>query len=205
MVRKGLQVAGACTLLFVLAVVATPLPTILSGWLAVSAPTVPVDAIVVLGGGGVRDDGELTDTSLRRTVVGIRLHQRGLAPLLVLGGGSSSAAGLTEAEARRRLARSCDVRGDALLVETTARTTREEASTIARLLKPRGVTTIMLVADAEGMRRASRLFRSVDFEVVPAPVADVGAMSGPENQLATMRRAAIELVALMYYAIAGYL
>ncbi len=205
MVRKGLEVAGACTLLFVLAVVATPLPTILSGWLAVSAPTVPVDAIVVLGGGGVRDDGELTDTSLRRTIVGIRLHQRGLAPLLVLGGGSSSPAGLTEAEARRRLARSCAVRGDALLVETTARTTREEASTIARLLKPRGVKTIMLVADAEGMRRALRLFRGVDFEVVPAPVADVGAMSGPENQLATMRRVAIELVALVYYAIAGYL
>lgn len=192
-------------MLIVVLIVATPLPRALSDWLSESTPLGPAEAIVVIGGGGVREDGELSDTSLRRTYHGIRLYQRGLAPLLVLAGASSTRAGHTEAAARARLSRSCGVREEAILATAAARTTGEEAREIARLLAPRGVRTILLVADAEGMGRAQRLFRRAGFHVVTAPVNDVSAIGAPEAQFALVRRVMIELLAWAYYGITGRL
>lgn len=190
-------------MLLLVLIVATPLPGVLRHRLSVSTPLAPAGAIVVLGGGGVRSDGELTDISLRRTHRGIDLHHRGLAPLLVLAGGSSPGAAGTEAEARVRLARACAVPETAILATSVARTTHEEAIEIARLLRPRAVTRILLVADAEGMRRARRSFQSVGFAVMAAPVNDVAPTGAPEAQLAIARRVAMELVAWLYYTVTG--
>jgi uncharacterized SAM-binding protein YcdF (DUF218 family) len=203
MARMVVRLTGGIALLVTALIVATPLPAVLSRWLSVSMPLVAAEAIVVLGGGGVRSDGELTDTSLRRTHRGLDLYHRGLAPLLVLAGGRSSRAGPTEAEARAWLARSCAVQEAAILTTAVARTTHEEAIEIARLLRPLGITKILLVVDAEGMGRAQRLFRGVGFEVVAAPVNDVATVGGPETQLALARKVAMELSAWTYYVVAG--
>lgn len=203
MLRTVVRLSGGAALLLLVLIAATPLPDALRHWLSVSTPLAPTGAIVVLGGGGVRRDGELTDVSLRRTYHGIDLHRRGLAPLLVLAGGSSPGAGRTEAEARVRLARACAVSTTAILATSAARTTHEEAIEIARLLRPLAVTRILLVADAEGMRRAQRSFQSVGFEVVAAPVNDVAPTGAPEAQLAIARRVAMELMAWVYYAVTG--
>ena len=77
---------------------------------------------------------------------------------------------------------------------------------ISRLLHPRNIRTIILVADAEGMWRARRVFEKVGFDVVPATTADVSSQDGgPEERLHLARREAIELLARLYYAVAGHL
>src|SRR2546426_10350927 len=71
----------------------TPLPTLLYEMITVPVHIERADAIVVLAGGGVLASGQLTDTSLRRTVRGIALYRDGMAPLLVLSGGAGGRSG----------------------------------------------------------------------------------------------------------------
>jgi uncharacterized SAM-binding protein YcdF (DUF218 family) len=161
------------------------------------------DAIVVLGAGGLRDDGSLSDSSLRRTYQGIALWQAGHAPLLVFSGPPSGPG--VEALARAALARTCGVPAPAILVEARARTTREEALRIAALLRPHGARRVLLVADAEGMDRAARAFERVGFVVLEAPVTEVGGRASPEARLGRARRLATEALAWVYYRLAGYI
>src|SRR5262249_11450581 len=147
----SLRMAGASALTLFFAAAFTPLTQVLSGWLSLARSPEPAEAIVVLGGGGVRSNGSLEDSSLRRTLYGLNLYRRGLAPLLVLSG-SASRSGYVEAELRSELARTCGVSPAAILTQREGRTTRDEALHIAALLRPRGVRRILLVVDAEGSR-----------------------------------------------------
>ena len=77
---------------------------------------------------------------------------------------------------------------------------------LAALLLPRGARRILLVADAQGMRRAAALFERQGFEVLAAPAGDVSSLGGgPEDRLQLSRRILMELTALAYYRLAGYL
>ena len=88
----------------------------------------------------------------------------------------------------------------------TARTTREEAVEVGKLLKPRGIQRILLVTDGDHMARALPLFERAGFEVLPAPVFDtVYDAAGPEDRLSTSRSMLMELGARLYYRAAGYL
>jgi uncharacterized SAM-binding protein YcdF (DUF218 family) len=198
-----LRSTGAAVVAGFLVTVYTPLPGILGPAVSGTAPLERAGAIVVLGGGGVRPDGHLSDISLRRALHGIGLYRRDLAPLLVFSGGAAD--GPTEAEARAALARTCGIAPGAILTDSRSRTTREEGVNIAARLLPQGVRKIVLVADAEGMSRAAGVFEKVGFEVVPSPVAEVSGDGGPEERLALVRRLAMELVGRLYYRIAGYI
>jgi uncharacterized SAM-binding protein YcdF (DUF218 family) len=201
-----LRVGGGLCLAVFVAVAFTPLVSHLNGRFELRAVPAPAGAIVVLGGGGVRADGSLTDVSLRRTLYGIDLYQRGLAPLLVLSGPRVEAALRAEGEARAALADRLGVPGSVIIVETTARTTREEAVRLAARLRSRGVGHILLVADAQGMRRAVAVFRRAGLDPVPVPAEDVPSTPRtPTARLALAQRLVIEGLALTYYRVAGYL
>lgn len=162
------------------------------------------DAIVVLGAGGVRPDGTLSDSSLRRALRGIELYRRGLAKTLVFNG-PQNMTGYAEAEIRATFAMQFGIPATALVVDTKARTTREEAQQAALLLRSRGVSRILLVGDVEGMRRATGVFERVGFDVLPAPTTDVSTFEGgPGARLLLTRQVLIELLALAYYRAAGY-
>jgi uncharacterized SAM-binding protein YcdF (DUF218 family) len=181
----------------------SPVASLLASLLSVDARWEPAAAIVVLGGGGVRGDGTLTDMSLRRTLHGIQLYRRGLAPRLLFSG-SISSAGHVEADVRAAFAREVGIPVSVVLTESRARTTREEATLIAGRLLP-GARRILLVADAEGMRRAQAVFERAGFEVLPAAADDVPHVAlRPEERLRLMRRVAIESIAWLYYRVAGY-
>lgn len=197
------RAAGALAAGLFLVVAFTPVPNLVSWWMTPREPLRPAQAIVVLGGAGLRGDGQLGTVSLRRTLDALRLYRAGAAPLLVFSGPASGEG--VEAEARAAFARECGVPDDAILTEATGRNTRTEALAIARLLRPRDIRTIVLVADAEGLWRAERVFERAGFDVVPAPTADVPAFGGgPETRIDLARRIAIELLANAYYALAGY-
>lgn len=194
---------GAVVALVCLAAL-TPLPNYLARALRPEPRLDPADAIVVLGG-GVEPDGALSSGSLSRVTQGIRLYKARLAPLIVFSGAAFDRRP-AEAEVAARLARDLGVPSEQILTETGTRTTREEAARIARQLEPRAVRRILLVSDSEHLTRAVALFERVGFEVLPAPADSLSsATDSPEERLQLLRRLSQELMARLYYRLAGYL
>jgi uncharacterized SAM-binding protein YcdF (DUF218 family) len=202
--NRALRIVGGTAVVAFLVAAFTPAVNLLSYSLTPPRRLEPAQAIVVLGGGGVAASGVLTDTSMRAAMDGIALYQQGLAPLVVFSG-SPEGSPKDEAEARADLARSCGIPASAIVTSSKARTTHEEAQQIHALLAARQIRKIMLVADTPGMARAMRVFERVGFDVLPTPwseVLDLGGM--PEDRLSLLRQVAMELVALVYYRVAGY-
>jgi uncharacterized SAM-binding protein YcdF (DUF218 family) len=198
------RLLGSVAVLAFFLVSFTPLPKVLNRWAGVPAQLGPAAAIVVLGA-GMESDGVLSMNSLRRTIHGILLFQRGLAPLLAFSGPLSKPHSRGEAEVRAEMARLFGVSSAAILTETTALTTRAEAERMAALLQPRGVSTILLVTSHAHMARARQLFENVGFTVQPAPVDDFSQADKPEARWWSMRPLVQEFLARLYYRVAGYL
>lgn len=155
--------------------------------------------------GGLQPDGLLSDLSLRRALQGIVLHREGLASLLVFLG-EARGEHPSEASIRAELARQLGISPKAILTEAGARTTREEAVRVEKLLRPMGVGRILLVTDSQHMTRAQALFERAGFEVLPAPANDFSSAAvAPEERLRLVRRIAQEFIARLYYRMAGYL
>ena len=177
----------------------TPLAGARAGRAAAAEPR-PADAIVVLGS-GVMPEGELADGSLRRTVHGIRLFHRGLAPRLVFLGPRYR--GVVEAEVRAAYARDLGVPAGAIVVEPGGSSTRDEAMRVAARLRPR---SIVLVTGLHHMPRARRVFERQGVRVEAAPVLEESALSPrPQARLALARALGQELLARAYYRLAGAL
>jgi uncharacterized SAM-binding protein YcdF (DUF218 family) len=182
----------------------TPLPNLLNRWAGVPPQLQPAEAIVVLAA-GMDARGVLSIRSLQRTTHGIMLFQRGFAPLLALSGPANRRSSRDEAGVRAQMARLFGVSPSALVTETTALTTREEAARMAELLQPRGVSSILLVTSYDHMARSRLLFEKVGFRVQPAPVDDLSEAQKPETRLRLIRQLAQEFLARTYYRLAGYL
>jgi len=183
----------------------TPGLDLLAGWLNPRRPAEHAQAIVVLGAGGVAPGGELTDTSLRAAMTGVRLFQQGWAPLLVLSGAATGPR-RAEADVRADLAQRAGVPAASIVTVSSARTTHTEALDIRAALGPRGVQKVLLVVDGPGLTRAMAVFERAGFDVVPAPWSDAWSLGGrPEDRLDSLRAIAVELVARLYYRAAGYL
>jgi DUF218 domain len=103
-VNRVCRLTGLVGVVFFLVTAFTPLAHVVDLWMAVEPRLVPSDAIVVLAA-SVSPSGMLSTESSRRTNLGIDLYRRGLAPLLILLGGSRGS-GPTEAEVRAQLAAS---------------------------------------------------------------------------------------------------
>jgi uncharacterized SAM-binding protein YcdF (DUF218 family) len=200
----ALQILGIAAIVGFLLVAFTPLPNALNRLAGAPSQLRPAAAIVVLGG-GLEDDGVLSSSSLRRTIHGIVLFHRGLAPLLAFSGPTNQRYGRAEAEIRSEMARVLGVLPSAIVTECAARTTREEAAHMAALLQPMGIHEILLVTSYEHMPRSRQLFENQGFAVLPAPAIDMPYTRKPELRLRLMRHLAQEFLARSYYRIAGYL
>ena len=180
----------------------TPLAHALSLWMAVEPQLVPSDAIVVLGA-TVSPSGILSAESTQRTDHGIELYQRGLAPRLILLGGPPEG-GPSEAEIRAKVARLHSIPAEAIVAESGAQTTREEAARVRDLARSRGIRTVLLVTNSGHMARARPLFERAGFEVHAAPSDTYFEPTAPEARLLLMRGLLQEVLGWIYYRIAGY-
>jgi uncharacterized SAM-binding protein YcdF (DUF218 family) len=201
---RGVQVLGGLVTSFLLLTAFTPLANGLAYWRAPGGPLGAADAIVVLGGGGTTESGQLSALSLGVTFEGVDLYRRGLAPLLVLSG-SLSGVVRQEAEARAQIADASGIPGLAVVKLNAARTTHEEALDARAVLWPRGIRRIILVTDAVSMARSAGAFEKVGFAVTPSygmPVLRWGGSPGARVRL--MQETLIELVACVYYRTRGW-
>jgi uncharacterized SAM-binding protein YcdF (DUF218 family) len=197
---------GVVTVVVFFAIVLTPLSNIAGRAIAIEPAVESTGAIVVLAAGLFRG-GELVDESLRRSTRGIELYKKGLAPLLVLSGRARPREPVpTEAEVRAGLAELAGVSRSAIIKEETANTTMEESVRIAALLKQRHVDRILLVTESLHMRRAKMVFERAGLQVVPFPSDNLShAARSPSDRLWLATRVAMEVTAIAYYRIAGYL
>jgi uncharacterized SAM-binding protein YcdF (DUF218 family) len=195
---RGLRCLGSIALLLFAVAAFTPLANLINIWMAGVSHVEPSDAIVILGRGGADSDGVLTNRSLRRLLRGVGLYQDGFAPVLVLSGSAD------ETRARRTLALGFRIPETAIRTTAHARTTKEEAKELTRLLLPLGQRRILLVADPIDMPRSRALMEHAGFVVRPVPTAATGP-SNPESRLGLLRDLTTELSAWAYYRLTGVL
>ena len=141
----------------------------------VAVDTTPTaDAIVLLGGavGGPAPPlitFDLLDTA-DRVLHTARLYRAGKAPVVLVSGGAISWLGsdIPEAASVRTLLEEWGVPGASILVETTSRTTYENAVSTRQVLAAHGLHRILLVTSALHMPRALATFQSAGIDAVPA-------------------------------------
>jgi uncharacterized SAM-binding protein YcdF (DUF218 family) len=176
------------------------------------------DAVVVLGGtvdpsasGGwqlaVNDTAERIETAAR-------LHHAGLAPFIVVSGGSGDihAPDLKEAPLMRRLLEGMGVPAAAIREDAESRNTFENATRTRELLDAQGAKTILLVTSALHMRRSEAIFRKAGFEPrtlavdsLARPLAVPESFIPDAQALWTLSRVLREMVGYGYYLVLGRL
>lgn len=133
------------------------------------------DAIVVLGGAFSSGNGHYTYPSASGSVDrywhAARLFGAGKAPLIVLSGGRQPhlTAGATEAEAGALFLTDMGVPRSAIVLDTEALTTWENAVNVQALVEARRFESLLIVTSASHMRRAMDTFRRIDADLIPAP------------------------------------
>ncbi len=166
-------------------------------------------AIVILGGGTYHDAPEYGgDTvgiaTLERLRYGARLARDYRLPVLVTGGAPFGAR--PEAESMRE-ALTQDFGITPHWIESASRDTVENASRSAALLKPAGVTRIVLVSHAIHLPRAVPLFEQEGLQVFAAPTGfSTGSPAAleellPGGGLGRSRMALNEYLGMLFYRI----
>lgn len=121
------------------------------------------DAIVVLG--AAQYVGRPSPVLRARVDHAVSLWKRGLAPTLILTGGTGVGDTTSEAAVARKYAMSRGVPDHAIVIERHGRTTSESMQAVARIMDDREKNTVILVSDPFHMLRLSILARR--FGLVP--------------------------------------
>lgn len=172
----------------------------------------PAQAIVVLGGGRYRDAPEyggdtVSEASLPRLRYAAKLYRQTGLPLLVTGG-RPDGAGLSEAEAMRRVLTE-ELGVSVRWCEEASDNTRENANYSAALLGRDGITRVLLVTHAWHMPRARLAFEAAGLAVTPAPTLFQRGAQTPldflpqADGLARSRQALHEWIGLLWYRLRG--
>jgi len=111
------------------------------------------DAIVVLG--AAQYVGRPSPVLKARLDHAISLWTRGLAPLLIVTGGTGSGDTTSEGAVSRQYALRHGIPDSAILVESQGRTTRESLETVADMMQGRDIDRAILVSDPFHMLRLS--------------------------------------------------
>ncbi|NJN83184.1 MAG: YdcF family protein [Caldilineaceae bacterium] len=135
----------------------------------------PHEVIVVLGGGGrpaeyPRQISEMNEAG-DRMLYAAWLYANGVAPKLLVSGGTLDWLGgeIPESQRMVEILGMMGVPADAIITESEARNTYENAVYTRDLLAPLGIDRIVLVTSASHMPRSVALYEKQGFEVLPAP------------------------------------
>jgi uncharacterized SAM-binding protein YcdF (DUF218 family) len=186
-------------------------PTIAAHWTRTSATSAKgVDAVVVLSG-GLNADTTVSSEALDRLLTGLELVNRGTAPILVTTTTEEFfPTGLINSEVDQARIINSLTRPVVWLHAWGGHSTRDEATSVAALLHPKGVRRIAIVTSPMHTRRACAVFEAVEF-VVSCTAARMRDASGlpaaqdPVNRLALFGQWIYEVAAMADYAAHGWL
>lgn len=128
-----------------------------------------LQAIVILGA-LVLPDGTASPTLERRVEYGVTVWQENQTAKLIMTGGKTSTASLSEAQTMAYLAQGLGVPETALILEEKARNTIENAALTAPILAELGAENIAVVTDFYHMPRALYVFGRQGIAIKPYPV-----------------------------------
>ncbi len=148
------------------------------------------DAVVVLGTSSIARGGP-NPCMATRVREGVRLVQRGLAPVMVVSGGFDPRDGLIEAETMRAIALDLGLSDEAILVEDQATSTIENLTFSLRLLGDVERPRVLVVTEPFHLPRAVFAAERLGIDAVPAPTTGC-----PGRDLRWMVR---EPAALLWY------
>lgn len=157
-------------------------------------PLVPSDLILVLGRRLARD--RPTDVFLARLSHAAELWRQGLAPRILVTGGLTGSATVSEAEAGRTWLLALGVPAEAVLVEDQSQHTLENLFQVRDTLRSEGWETLILVSDGLHLARAGALARGLGLQVRRAAAPGSPPLPG---SLAWASRALLESFFLHWY------
>ncbi len=183
----------------------SPLPWFIAAPLKLSDALRKADAIVVLAG-GVGESGKAGQGYEERVNRAVELYKSGYADKLIFSSGYVYV--FQEPEVMKALAVSLGIPPEAILLETKAVNTRQNALYTAKILKENGWKRILLVSSPYHMRRALLSFAKTapELEVVAAPVEESYYYSRrrPGMTLSQIEGIAHEYMAILYYRLKGW-
>lgn len=124
-------------------------------------------ALVVLG--AAQYDGRPSPVLRARLDHALVLYRSSISPLVVVTGGRRTGDRFTEATAGYRYLRRRGVPDGAILKEVHGRTTFESLAAVSRILRPRGVHTVVLVSDAFHAKRVGDVARQLGLDARVSP------------------------------------
>lgn len=127
----------------------------------------PSDAIVVLG--AAQYDGRPSPVLAARLDHALELYEDGIAPTIVVTGGSREGDRYTEAAAAAQYLYDHGVPDEAILRETTGRSSWESLAASARFLTERSMTRVVLVSDPYHAARIDAIASEVGLDAVTSP------------------------------------
>ncbi len=134
------------------------------------------DAIIVLGG-GVTTDCALDPSMQARMDTAIELfHQHNSAKIILTGGPQGLRGRCVESEAMRQFAIANNIGEEAILKESLALNTYQNAFHVTRLMEQKGLTNALIVTSDYHTKRANFVFKQYEFpfQMVAAPSKAVG-------------------------------
>ena len=134
----------------------------------------PAEAIVVLG--AAQYDGTPSPVLRARLDHVVELYDEGIAPLVVVTGGAREGDRFTEAAASAAYLSDRGVPGGVVERETTGATSYESLASVARFLRERGISDVVLVSDPFHAYRIGEISREVGMRasVSPTPSSTIG-------------------------------
>ena len=157
-------------------------------------PLAPADAILVLGR-RLADDAPTPVYEARLAHAG-ELWRQGLAPRILVAGGTTGRARRSEAEAGRDWLAARGVPVEAILLEDRSQHTLENLFNVRAHLRAEGWTTLLVVSDPLHLARARATARGLGLEVRCSPAPGC---PPPQGSLAWWRRALLEAFFLHWY------
>ena len=153
------------------------------------------DAIIVLGS-PADSEGNPTPEQLARVTEAVHEYERGVAPRLIVTGGSTRH-GYIEAQVMARSAEAMGVPRSSIYQETEALNTIQNACYSARIMKAHGWRSAEVVSAASHLQRAGLIFSktAIEWRTHAAPSLE------PEGGLPQESAAALEVLKTLRYLV----
>lgn len=153
----------------------------------------PVDAIVVLG--AAQFNGVPSQVFQARLDTAFELYREGYAPVIVVTGGRILGDHYTEAEAGKNYLVDRGVPADAILMENVSHNTAASFEGVRRILKPRGVESLLVVSDGFHLYRSKMLAEAAGFQAFGYAANDSPIRHGSGTELRYMIRETLGVIA----------
>lgn len=196
---------GIGVLVLITLIVMTPFNDLITLPLIIDEPPVAADVIIVLGS-GVKKDGEIGMNGEERVIQGAILWSKGYANTLLMSGGKPENRPFIESEQMAAYAASLGVPYDNVALETSSRSTWENASYSKSIMEQNNWDNAIVVTSRFHSRRACKVFEKQEFEVTCVAVEkNLIPRIAPIDRLNNFRSIIREYGATVYYLLKGYI